>query len=159
MTGEQPRPEATKKHLMQKELLMQKIYVKDLSFESPRAPAIFATDSKPQMELGIRSNTQNLGPNLYEVALILTLKAYDQGATLFSVEISQAAIFLIEGFSAAEVAILTGSDCPRILYAFAREAVADVVGRGGFPQLLLQPVDFDALYAESGRKLLGESNA
>jgi preprotein translocase subunit SecB len=133
----------------QKTLMLQKIYVKDLSFESPKAPAIFTTNVAPQTQLNLRSSAQEVGPNVHEVTLTLTVEAKDKDTTLFLVEIAQSGIFQIQGYTPEEQAALIGSFCPSALYAFAREAIADVVGKGGFPQLLLQPINFDALYAHA----------
>lgn len=133
----------------QKQLLLQKIYVKDLSFESPKAPAVFTTNVSPATQLNIRSSAQELAPETHEVTLTLTVEAKDKETTLFLVEIAQAGIFSIQGYSADERALLIGSFCPNTLYPFAREAIADLVGKGGFPQLLLQPINFDALYSQA----------
>jgi preprotein translocase subunit SecB len=133
----------------QRQLLLQKIYVKDLSFESPKAPTVFTTNVSPQTQLNIRSAAQELGPGVHEVTLTLTVEAKDKDQTLFLVEIAQAGIFQIQGYTADEHAVLIGSFCPNTLYPFAREAIADVVGKGGFPQLLLQPINFDALYSQA----------
>ena len=149
MAEEQPRPEAAK------QLVMQKIYVKDLSFESPKAPSVFTTSVSPQTQLNIRSSAQDLAPNTHEVTLTLTVEAKDKDATLFLIEIAQAGIFFIQGYTPEERAVLTGSFCPNTLYPFAREAIADIVGKGGFPQLLLQPINFDALYAQALRERNG----
>jgi preprotein translocase subunit SecB len=132
-----------------KQLLLQKIYIKDLSFESPKAPGVFTTSVQPQTQLNIRSSAQDLGQGMQEITLTLTLEAKDKDATLFLIEIAQAGIFFIQGYSAEEHAMLTGSFCPQTLYPYAREAISDIVGRGGFPQLLLQPINFDALYAQA----------
>lgn len=133
----------------QKQLMLQKIYVKDLSFESPKAPAVFTTNVAPQTQLNIRSAAQELAPNVHEVTLTLTVEAKDKDSTLFLIEIAQAGIFQIQGYTQDEHALLIGSFCPNTLYPFAREAIADIVGKGGFPQLLLQPINFDALYAQA----------
>lgn len=133
----------------QKQLLLQKIYVKDLSFESPKAPNVFTTNVAPQTQLNIRSSAQEIGPGTHEVTLTLTVEAKDKDATLFLIEIAQAGIFQIQGYTPEEHAVLIGSFCPNTLYPFAREAIADVVGKGGFPQLLLQPINFDALFAQA----------
>jgi preprotein translocase subunit SecB len=130
----------------QKQLVLQKIYVKDLSFESPKAPMVFTTNVAPQTQLNMRSNAQEVAPDTQEVTLTLTIEAKDKDTTLFLVEVAQAGIFLIQGYTADERAILIGSFCPNTLYPFAREAIADIVAKGGFPQLLLQPINFDALY-------------
>jgi preprotein translocase subunit SecB len=149
MAQEQPTPAP------QKQLLLQKIYVKDLSFESPKAPTVFTTSVSPQTQLNIRSSAQDLAPNTHEVTLTLTVEAKDKDATLFLIEIAQAGIFFIQGYTPEERAVLTGSFCPNTLYPFAREAIADIVGKGGFPQLLLQPINFDALYAQALRERNG----
>lgn len=133
----------------EKQLALQKIYVKDLSFESPKAPNIFTSTVSPQTQLNIRSSTQEIAPNVQEVTLTLTVEAKDNDTTLFLIEIAQAGIFSIQGYTEDERSVLIGSFCPNTLYPFAREAIADIVGKGGFPQLLLQPINFDALYAQA----------
>lgn len=135
-----------------KQLLLQKIYIKDLSFESPRTPDVFSKDAAPQTQLNIRSSAREVAEDTQEVALTLTIEAKDQDNTLFLIELVQAGIFLIKGYSDDERHMLTGSYCPGSLYPFAREAIADIVTRGGFPQLLLQPINFDALYAQAMRE-------
>ena len=134
-----------------KQLLLQKIYIKDLSFESPRAPDVFSKDAAPQTQLNIRSNAREIAQDTQEVTLTLTIEAKDQDNTLFLIELVQAGIFLVKGYTDDERHMLTGSYCPGSLYPFAREAIADIVTRGGFPQLLLQPINFDALYAQAMR--------
>jgi len=134
-----------------KQLLLQKIYIKDLSFESPRAPDVFSRNAAPQTQLNIRSSAREVANDTQEVALTLTIEAKDQDQTFFLIELVQAGVFLIKGYSDEERHMLTGSYCPGSLYPFAREAIADVVTRGGFPQLLLQPINFDALYAQALR--------
>lgn len=133
----------------QRQLVLQKIYVKDLSFESPKAPGIFTTNVQPQTQINIRSSAQNVGANTEEVTLTLTLEAKDKDTTLFLVEVAQAGIFFMQGYTPEERAMLTGSFAPATLYPYAREAISDVVSKGGFPQLLLQPINFDALYAQA----------
>jgi preprotein translocase subunit SecB len=153
MADEQPQTPTSK------QLLLQKIYVKDLSFESPKAPRVFSSNAAPQTQLNIRSSTQELGADVHEVTLTLTVEAKDKDGTLFLVEIAQAGIFSIQGYTAEERAALVGSFCPGTLYPFAREAIADVVTKGGFPQLLLQPINFDALYAQARRERTEKSES
>jgi len=141
----------------QKTLVLQKIYVKDLSFESPKAPAVFTTNAAPTTQLNIRTSAQQVAPNTQEVTLTLTVEAKEQDATVFLIEIAQAGIFSIEGYTPEEHSLLVGSFCPNTLYPFAREAIADIVLRGGFPQLLLQPINFDALYARAMREAVGRN--
>lgn len=143
----------------QRQLVLQKIYVKDLSFESPKAPAIFTTNVAPQTQINIRSSTQEIAPNTQEVTLTLTLEAKDKDTTLFLVEVVQSGIFFMQGYTPEERSVLVGSFCPATLYPYAREAVSDVVAKGGFPQLLLQPINFDALYAQAMQERSARSSA
>ena len=136
----------------EKQLLLQKIYIKDLSFESPKAPEVFTTNAAPQTQLNIRSAAREVAPDTQEVTLTLTVEAKGEDNTLFLIELVQAGVFLIQGYTEEEQQMLTGSYCPGSLYPFAREAIADIVARGGFPQLLLQPINFDALYAQAVRE-------
>jgi len=132
-----------------KQLILQKIYIKDMSFESPKAPAVFNTQVAPQTQLNMRSSAREVGPDTQEVTLTLTVEAKDQDSTLFLVEIAQAGIFTLQGYNEQERAMLMGSYCPSTLYPYAREAISDIVVKGGFPQLLLQPINFDALYMQA----------
>jgi len=137
-----------------KQLLLQKIYIKDFSFESPRAPEIFKGNVSPQTQLNIKSAAREVGADTQEITLTLTVEARDEDRTLFLVELEQAGVFLIQGYTDEERQMLVGSYCPGTLYPFAREAIADIVTRGGFPQLLLQPINFDALYAQAVQERL-----
>ncbi|MFL2546461.1 MAG: protein-export chaperone SecB [Candidatus Rariloculaceae bacterium] len=140
-----------------KQLVLQKIYIKDLSFESPRAPEVFGSNVTPQTRLNIKSSAKEVAAETHEVVLTLTVEAVDEDKTLFVVEIDQAGLFRMQGYSQEELQMLIGSYCPGTLYPFAREAISDVITRGGFPQLLLQPINFDALYAQAAKEQ-GESN-
>jgi len=151
MADEQPKTAA------QKTLVLQKIYVKDLSFESPKTPAVFTTNVAPTTQLNIRTSAQQVAPNTQEVTLTLTVEAKEEDTTVFLIEIAQAGIFSIEGYTPEEHSMLVGSFCPNTLYPFAREAIADVVLRGGFPQLLLQPINFDALYARAMKEAVARN--
>jgi preprotein translocase subunit SecB len=143
MAQEQPTPAP------QKQLLLQKIYVKDVSFESPKAPMVFTQNVTPQTQLNVRSSAQQVAPDTQEVTLTITVEAKDKDSTLFLAEVAQSGIFVIQGYTQDEQALLIGSFCPNTLYPFAREAVADLITKGGFPQLLLQPLNFDAIYAQA----------
>lgn len=135
-----------------KQLVLQKIYIKDFSFESPQTPDVFATRVTPQTQLNIRSGAREVSGGAHEVTLTLTVEAKDEERTLFLIELEQAGVFQIQGYSPDEHQMLVGSYCPGTLYPFAREAISDMVSRGGFPQLLLQPINFDALYAQALRE-------
>lgn len=131
------------------QVALQKIYVKDLSFESPNSPQIFTEDLKPKTQLNLRSGHRELENENYEVVLTVTVEAKVEDKTVFLIEIQQAGLFRLSGVAEEQRAILLGSFCPGVLYPYVREAVANVVQRGGFPEFLLQPIDFDSLYAQS----------
>jgi preprotein translocase subunit SecB len=131
------------------QLVLQKIYVKDLSFESPKAPEVFTSNAAPQTQLNLRYGNRDLGQDNIEVSLTITVEAKQDETTLFLVELTQAGVFLLRGYDAEQKATIVGTFCPNTLYPFAREAIADLIQRGGFPQLLLQPINFDALYAQA----------
>lgn len=133
----------------EKQLLLQKIYIKDLSFESPKAPEVFSSNAQANTSLNIGSANRAIDGDHMEVSLTLTITSKDGDDTLFLIEIVQAGIFTITGYTDQERAALLGSFCPGTLYPFARESVAELVSKGGFPQLLLQPINFDALYQQA----------
>jgi preprotein translocase subunit SecB len=132
-----------------KQLAIQKIYVKDFSFESPLAPQVFSkADWAPKTDLNLRSAHKSIEQNNHEVVLTITVEAKEEDQTIFLVELHQAGIFLITGYSESEMKAIVGSFCPNILFPYAREAIAAVISKGGFPEFLLQPINFDALYAQ-----------
>ncbi len=132
-----------------KQVLLQRIYIRDCSFESPRAPAVFASQFSPEVQVNMRSDINKLGEDNFEVVLTVTIEAQAESRSIFLVEIHQAGLFTISGFMEAELGAVLGSYCPNILFPYAREAVADLVQKGGMPALLLQPVNFDAIYMQS----------
>lgn len=133
---------------------LQRIYVKDLSFESPNAPAIFSQEWQPKMNLDLNNKTSKVGDNTYEVVLAITITVTNGEAAqpAFIVEVQQGGLFQAEGFEEPALQQLLGSYCPTILFPYAREAVSDMVGKGSFPQLLMAPVNFDALFAEAQQR-------
>jgi preprotein translocase subunit SecB len=142
-----------------RQLALEKIYIKDMSFESPKAPEVFTIDRKASTQLNIGSANRQIDADHVEVTLTLTIESKDGDQTLFLIEIVQAGIFAIRGYNDQERAVLLGSFCPGTLYPFAREAVADTASKGGFPQLLLQPINFDALYAQALQQRQAEVSA
>lgn len=144
----------------QGQFALQRIYVKDLSFEAPGAPKAFLAPWQPEVNVELATQTSRLedGKN-YEVVLSLTVTVKNDNATAFLVEVKQAGIFLIEGVPEAQLAQILGAYCPNLIFPYARETVSDVVTRGSFPQLLLAPVNFDAVFAEAQRKRAGEPEA
>ncbi len=127
---------------------IQKIYIKDLSFESPNAPGMFTDSFQPNVDFEMNTEGNSLGDDLYDVTLTITVTAKHNDNTAFLVEIKQSGVFSISGFDQDQLGHMLGSYCPNILFPYAREAVSDLVTRGGFPPLLLAPVNFDALYAQ-----------
>ena len=136
----------------EKRLSVVKIYVKDFSFESPQAPAIFnAKEWAPTINLNLRSSHSPVGDTLHEVVLTITVEAKEKEGdkTIFLVELQQAGAFDISGYEKEEMGVLIGSFCPGVLYPYAREAIAGIIQKGGFPEFVLQPINFDALYQQS----------
>jgi len=127
---------------------IEKIYLKDVSFESPEAPAIFTDKWDPEINMDLNSQGKPIEDNIYEVELSITVTAKNKDKTGFLVEIKQCGIFSIKGMDSNTLHGMLGSFCPNILFPYAREAISDLVSKGGFPQLLLAPVNFDALYAQ-----------
>jgi preprotein translocase subunit SecB len=130
----------------QQQLAIQRIYVKDLSFEAPGSPAVFLEKWEPQVTVDLNSKANRVNDGVYEVVLSLTVTAKAGEKTAYLAEVQQAGIFTVAGFTDAELGPLLGSHCPSILFPYAREAVSDLVTRGTFPQLILNPINFDALY-------------
>ncbi len=133
----------------EKQIAIQKIYVKDFSFESPHTPDVFTrTDWSPKTNLNLRSSHKAGPENSHEVVLTVTIEAKEDDQTFFLVELQQAGLFHIAGYGEDEFKAIVGSYCPNILFPYARESVATIVSKGGFPEFLLQPINFDALYAQ-----------
>ena len=140
----------------EKRLAIVKIYIKDLSFESPQTPDVFRGETwSPSTNLNLRSAHTALDDKLHEVVLTLTVEAKekDSDKTLFLVELSQAGLFEIVGYGKEEFGAIAGSFCPNILFPYAREALASAVQKGGFPEFVLQPINFDALYMQQLQEL------
>jgi preprotein translocase subunit SecB len=132
----------------EKQFSIQKIYTKDMSFETPNSPKIFTEKWEPSVDFNLGTNVTTLEASLYEVAITVTITVKSGATTAYLVEIIQAGIFSLSGFTDQEMGPMVGSFCPNILFPYAREAVSDLVAKGGFPQLLLAPINFDALYAQ-----------
>ncbi|MFM8333265.1 MAG: protein-export chaperone SecB [Candidatus Methylumidiphilus sp.] len=131
-----------------KQFIIQKIYLKDVSFETPNSPVIFTQKWEPKVDFNLSSNAQALENGLFEVSLTVTITVKLDDKTAYLAEATQAGVFTITGFEEQEMGPMIGSYCPTILFPFAREAVSDLVTKGGFPPMLLAPVNFDALYMQ-----------
>ena len=132
---------------------LQRVYCKDISFETPNSPQSFLTEWKPDMNLNLNTQAQALGDDMYEVVLVVTVTVKNGESTAFLAEVHQAGIFQITGVPEEQLSPIMGITCPNILFPFARETVADLVNRGSFPQLLLSPVNFEQLYAQHMQQL------
>ena len=132
----------------QQQFEIQKIFLKDVSFEAPNTPEAFTQEWQPEVNVQLNTNAKPIGDKQYEVVLSVTVTAKNNDKSAFLVEIQQSGVFGMDGFEQDQLNAMLGSFCPDILFPYAREAISDLVTRGGFPQLLLAPVNFDALYHE-----------
>ena len=139
---------------------IERIYTKDLSFESPSSPKIFQEEWQPEIDLQLKTSTSQLSDNIHEVVLSVTVTAKAKEKTLFVTEVQQGGIFSFRNIPADQMHPILGSVCPSMIYPYLREVVSDLVIRGGFPQLVLAPINFDALYAQhvaNDKKSSGET--
>ena len=129
---------------------LEKIYIKDSSFEVPNAPQVFLNTTAPEVgvQLGIQHSPVNPGPDLYEVVLAVTITAKSADKTVFLVEVHQAGLFRVVGVPTLELPKVLEIACPNVLLPFARQVVNSLVESGGFPQLLVNPINFEALYLQ-----------
>ncbi len=127
---------------------LQRIYLKDASYESPRSPATFQTKWAPKITFDIKSRSSKLQDDIYEVVLVLTVEAKQDDAICFLVEVQQGAVFTCKGIDDQQLERVLATVCPNIIFPYAREAIDALVIKGSFPPLMLAPVNFDALYAQ-----------
>lgn len=127
---------------------LQRIYLKDASFESPRSPAVFQSQWQPKINFDIKTKSEKVQEGVYEVVLVLTVEAQLEDKPAFVVEVQQAGIFTAADFGDEQREQLLATVCPNILFPYAREAVDNLVVKGSFPALMLSPINFDALYAQ-----------
>lgn len=129
---------------------MQKIYVKDISLETPNSPQMFMQQQQfqPKVDFNINANSQRIQNDLFEVTIHATVTVKNGEQTAFLVEVQQAGLFSLTGFQPQQLHYMLGAYCPSVLFPYAREAVSDLVTRSGFPPLLLEPVNFDAAYGQ-----------
>lgn len=133
-----------------RQFALRQLYVKDISYESPNVPAIFTGGQiDPDIKLNLHSAHKSIGEDAYEVVLHLNVHATAGEKSLFLVEVEQAGLFEVTGFTPDETRAILGTHCPATLFPYARELISSLVGKGGFPALLLQPINFDALYVQA----------
>lgn len=133
---------------------IQKVYVKDVSFETPNSPKIFQEDWQPIVDMHMTNEAHKVEDNIYDVVLSITVTVKLGEKTAYLAEINQAGVFLLKNLPTDLMDRILGTSCPNILFPFAREALSDLVMRGGFPQLLLSPVNFEALYEQQKQQQL-----
>ncbi|MGB3623470.1 MAG: protein-export chaperone SecB [Ketobacter sp.] len=136
----------------QQQFQLQRIYLKDLSYEAPKTPLLFKEQWKPEVNLEVNNTADEVEQDIYEVILKVTVTVKNGENTAFIVEVAQAGLFLLTGVEGLQKEGVLKGVCANILFPYAREAVSDVVARGTFPQFLLQPINFEAAFAENLRK-------
>jgi len=127
---------------------VEKIYVKDLSLENPGAPQTFRLNEAPSIEIGLRTRADQIEPDVYECVMTVTVTATAGDRTVFLVEVAQAGIFSVQGASEETLQPVLAMHCPAMLFPYARQAIAHATMLAGFPPVQLQPINFEALYAQ-----------
>ena len=130
------------------QFVIERIYLKDVSFESPASPAVFTQEWTPDTNLQLNTQVNPLSEGHYEVELMITITVKSNDETAFLVEVTQAGVFKITGYPADQLNHLLASYCPSNLFPYAREAIASLISKGSFPEMHLSPINFDALYAQ-----------
>jgi preprotein translocase subunit SecB len=135
---------------------IQKLYTKDVSFELPNAPQVFQQEGQADVKMSLAQRVENLGENLHEVVLTVTVTATVGDKTAYLAEVAQAGIFLVSGFNEQATHAVMNTMCPGALFPYARQTISSLIADGGFPPLVLQPVNFDQLYAQRMQKMVNE---
>jgi preprotein translocase subunit SecB len=137
---------------------IQKLYAKDVSFELPNAPQVFQETGQADVKMSLAQRVEDLGENLHEVVLTVTVTASIDEKTAYLAEVAQAGIFLISGFNEQAAHAVMNTMCPNTLFPYARRSISELVSDGGFPPLTLQPVNFEQLYAQRMQELVNQQN-
>lgn len=138
---------------------LQKIYVKDVSFESPNSPEVFQKAWAPEYKMDLHTKNTKLPDNHFEILVSVTVTCTLEGMTAYIVEVQQAGIFLVQGLNGAQLAHVVNAYCPNILFPYLREAIDCVVVKGSFPAAMLNPVNFDAVFAQAVLRKQQEAKA
>lgn len=149
-------PAMTPEELAAAQFQIQKLYVKDVSFELPNAPEIFQEQGQADVKMSLAQRVDDIGDNLHEVVLTVTVTASMGEKTAYLAEVAQAGIFLISGFNEQTKHAVMNTMCPSTLFPYARRAISGLVAEGGFPPLTLQPVNFEQLYAQRMQELMNQ---
>lgn len=131
---------------------VQKIYLKDVSFEAPNTPMVFSEQGQPELNMGLNQKVAKLADGVFEVVLGVTLTCKIEDKTIYLVEVAQAGIFGLTGFDEQNLDAMLGIHCPNVLFPYARQTVSDLISNGGFPPFYLQPMNFEGVYAEGLRR-------
>jgi preprotein translocase subunit SecB len=134
------------------QFVLQKIYVKDASFEAPNAPQVFNEEGQPQLQLNLAQKVGQVAEGVFEVVLTVTLTCSLAGKTAYLAEVAQAGVFGVSGFDARNLEAILSTYCPNVLFPYARQAIGELIVNGGFPPYYLQPINFEQLYAEQLRR-------
>ncbi len=143
----------------QRQFLVQRIYTKDISFEAPHTPQMFQENWNPEIQVGLGSEVKQVGEGNFELVLKVSVEAKHDDKTVFLVEVQQGGLFLVQGFGEEETGALMGVAAPNVLFPYARETVSDLVTRGSFPQFVLQPVNFEAIYTQQRQAQAAQAEA
>ena len=136
----------------QAQFTVEKIYIKDVSFEAPNAPAIFSEQGQPQLNMNLNQKVARLNDQVFEVVLGVTLTCTLADKTVYLAEVEQAGIFGLAGFDDRTLDMMLGTYCPNVLFPYVRQSISDLITNGGFPPFYMQPINFEALYAEGLRR-------
>lgn len=159
MADNETQEAATDTESQEQQFIIERIYIKDVSFEAPNSPAIFTQEWQPDTNLNLNTQVNPLGDDHYEVELHLTVTVKDkEEKTAFLVEVVQAGAFLIKGYPDEQLNHLLASYCPSNLFPYAREVIANLVSKGSFPEMHLSPINFDALYAQRMQEQQAKAN-
>lgn len=131
---------------------IEKLYVKDVSFEAPNAPQVFNEQGQPQLNMNINQKVGRVTDNVFEVVLGVTLTCTLNDKTVYLAEVAQAGVFGLVGFDDRTLDMMLNTYCPNVLFPYVREAVSELISKGGFPPFYLQPINFEGLYAEGLRR-------
>ena len=131
---------------------VEKIYVKDVSFEAPNTPHVFNEQGQPQLNMNLNQKVGRLDGDLFEVVLGVTLTCTLNDRTVYLAEVEQAGVFGLAGFDERTLDMMLGTYCPNVLFPYVRQSISDLITAGGFPPFYMQPINFEALYAEGLRR-------
>lgn len=143
----------------QPQFSIQRIYVKDISFETPQGAAAFQKQWKPKVSQDLNTKSKKISDDLYEVVLRVTITMADEDSTLYLIEVEQAGLFTIKGFADQQLPQVINATCPSILFPYLRDTIDNIVTKGSFPALMLPPINFDALFANAVQQAAEEANS